>query len=120
MSRAAVDQLPLAGRRVAITGGSRGIGAAAAQGLAAQGAELALLHHPSREMGELACGVRDAIRAGGGRAEAFAADLRDPRAIEAAFAAVADELGAVDVLVNNAAVSRVGPWDEASVEQWTS
>lgn len=109
---------PLAGRRVAITGASRGIGAALAHGLADLGAAVALLYRPASGTSASALAAARQIVARGGRAAAIPADVADPAGIESAFAAAAAELGAIDVLVNNAAVSRVEPWDATSVEQW--
>jgi pteridine reductase len=83
-----------------VTGAGQRVGRAIAETLAARGWRVALHHHASRE------GAADAvqgIRAKGGEAEAFAADLRDPAAIEAMMGAVGRAFGGLDLLVNSAA-----------------
>jgi NAD(P)-dependent dehydrogenase (short-subunit alcohol dehydrogenase family) len=92
--------------RVAIvTGASRGIGDAIARRLAAEGARVVSLDRAApaapRE------GVRD-----------VAADVTDPASVGAAFASVDAEEGAVDVLVNNAGIQRVGLAGKLAFEDW--
>ncbi|HEY0699126.1 MAG TPA: SDR family NAD(P)-dependent oxidoreductase, partial [Micromonospora sp.] len=85
--------------RVAIvTGAARGIGAATARRLAADGMAVAVV-----DLAESAARqVADAIVADGGRAIGIGADVSDRPQVEAAVQRVADELGAPGVLVNNA------------------
>ena len=80
-----------------VTGASRGIGAAIALAAAAD-YDVVLAHTGTADIAALVAQVRD----GGGRAFDHAADLGDEPAIVAMFARIDDELGAVDVLVNNA------------------
>src|SRR6266481_786018 len=90
-------------QRVAIvTGGARGIGAAVAKRLAADGMAVAII-----DLKEGDCGVTvDAITAAGGRAHAAGADVSDSAQVAAAVGKVAAELGPPAVLVNNAGVIR--------------
>ena len=97
-----------------ITGGSRGIGAATARALAADGWPVALV---SRSNGHV---VADEIRAAGGTATALAADVTDAAAIEQAFAAAEQELGPVLVLVNNAGVRADALSPQLGDEEWAS
>jgi 3-oxoacyl-[acyl-carrier protein] reductase len=84
-----------------VTGGSRGIGRAVALALAEAGANVALNF---RERDSEASAVAAAIRGLGRKAIPVKADVSDGRAVAAMVAAVARELGPVDVLVNNAGV----------------
>ena len=86
------------GRRVLLTGASRGLGAAMARALRERGAELALVARPSAALDEIAAEV-------GGTA--YPCDLADLAAIDALVDAVERD-GPVDILINNAGVSHVG------------
>lgn len=98
--------LELAGKRAIVTGASRGIGAAVAQALAAEGADVALL---ARDRGALE-GVRDQIARHGTRVMIRVVDTRDDGAVRTAVAAVVAEFGGVDILVNAAATpAKPGP-----------
>ena len=101
--------------RVAIvTGAARGIGAATAQQLAADGFAVAVL-----DLDEAAAkGTVDAIEAGGGRALAVGADVSDSAQVEAAVERIAAELGAPTVLVNNAGVLRDNMLFKMSDSDW--
>lgn len=89
----------LAGKAVLVTGASTGIGAAVAKGFAAQGARVAV-HYNASEAPALA--VVEEIRAAGGDAVALRADVRSVDACRALIAEARQQLGALDVLVNNA------------------
>ena len=90
-----------------VTGGSRGIGAAIAKRLASLGARVAINFHSNERA---ARGVADEIRRAGGTAEIFAGDVADPTAVRSMVAAVVQAFGRIDVLVNNAGISRSGLW----------
>jgi 3-oxoacyl-[acyl-carrier protein] reductase len=89
------------GRVALVTGASRGIGRAIAQRLAATGMTVAALAR-----GDHAAAVADEIRASGGRAEAVAADVTDDASVSAAVSDLVARYGRVDVLVNNAGITR--------------
>lgn len=89
------------GRVAIVTGASRGIGAATARLLAAEGAAVAVNYHQSEAA---ARAVVDAIVRADGRAVAVRADVRDPREVAALVETATRELGPVDTLVSNAAI----------------
>lgn len=86
-----------------VTGGGRGIGHAAAIALAKEGADVAVNYSGSREMAEQT--VRE-ICALGRRAVAVQADVGKEEDCIRMFSKVKDELGSIDVLVNNAGITR--------------
>src|SRR3984885_2865917 len=86
------------GRTVLITGGSSGIGAAAAKRIAEAGSQVVLVARTKEKLDEVA----DDIRAGGGTAHVYPCDLSDTDAIAAMADKVIADLGGVDILINNA------------------
>jgi NAD(P)-dependent dehydrogenase (short-subunit alcohol dehydrogenase family) len=88
----------LDGRIALVTGASRGIGRAIAETFAAAGAEVALVARDADRLAEVAAGVT----ATGRRALVLPCDVTDAEAVAGAVARTLDELGGVDVLVNNA------------------
>jgi 3-oxoacyl-[acyl-carrier protein] reductase len=104
----------LNGRVALVTGGSRGIGAAIARRLAAEGADVALTYHSAE--GPAAQVVEDIERLGR-RGLAIRADSADPMAVAAAVDGVAERFGRLDILVNNAGVFPYGPFEEVGVEE---
>jgi 3-oxoacyl-[acyl-carrier protein] reductase len=101
--------------RVAIvTGAARGIGAATAQRLAADGFAVAVLDLKEDDARDTVA----AIEASGGRAVAVGADVGDPAQVEAAVERIATELGPPVVLVNNAGVTRDNLLFKMSDDDW--
>jgi 3-oxoacyl-[acyl-carrier protein] reductase len=97
-----------------VTGASRGLGQAIALALAAEGATIAAV---ARSEDALASSL-EAIRAAGGTAEPFALDVSDTAACEATVEKITARFSKIDVLVNNAGVTRDGLLMRMSAEQW--
>jgi len=87
------------GRVVIVTGGGSGLGEAMCQGFAREGGRVAVLDIHEQGAQKVAEGC-------GGEAAAYACDVADPEAVRGAFGAVAEDLGPVEVLVNNAGIAR--------------
>ncbi|MEW1734539.1 3-oxoacyl-ACP reductase FabG [Nocardia beijingensis] len=101
-------------RTAIVTGAARGIGAAVARRLAADGMAVAVL-----DLDEAACKtVVDEIESAGGRALAVGVDVADEAAVTQAVDRVAAELGAPTVLVNNAGILRDNLLFKMSVDDW--
>jgi acetoacetyl-CoA reductase len=121
----------LKGRACLVTGGSRGIGRAIAVELGRHGACVAVGYH-SDEIGhpheEQANEVAAEVVAAGGQALVFGCDVRDPASIDSAVATVVERFGRIDVLVNNAGITRdrslakmsQGEWDDVIQTNLTS
>ncbi|NKQ26195.1 SDR family NAD(P)-dependent oxidoreductase [Streptomyces galbus] len=103
------DPAPLHGKVALVTGGSRGIGAATALRLARDGADVALTYVNGKEEAE---DVVRRVGALGRRALAVRADAADAGEAADAVERVAGQLGALDVLVNNAGVGLLGPLED--------
>ncbi|WP_371634555.1 SDR family oxidoreductase [Streptomyces zaomyceticus] len=108
-------KLPESGRRVLISGASRGLGRAVAQAFAANGDRVAV-HFASRaDEARVTLGSLDGtghVLVGG--------DLADPAGAVAVADAAAEALGGIDVLVNNAAVNLRHPLPETPYEEWVA
>jgi NADP-dependent 3-hydroxy acid dehydrogenase YdfG len=97
-----------------VTGASSGIGRATALELAARGAAVALVARRADRLQELAGEIGES----GGTALAIEADVSERAAAEEAVEGAVDELGRLDVLVNNAGVMLLGPIADAPVDEW--
>ncbi len=104
-------------RAALVTGGSRGIGRSIALALASAGNPVAVNYASRADAAEA---VVAEIEAAGGTAIAVGADVSDPGAVEALFAEVAERLGPVEILVNNAGITRDNLLLRMSVEEFDS
>jgi 3-oxoacyl-[acyl-carrier protein] reductase len=105
--------MTLTGKRALVTGASRGIGAAIAKSLAAEGADVAITYEKSAER---AAEVVRAIEAQGRQAVAIQADSADVAAVQASVEQTVAKLGGLDILVNNAGILRVAELKDMSLE----
>ena len=102
-------------RTAIVTGASRGIGAAVAKRLAADGFQTIVNYASSAAKAEE---VVASIAGAGGRARAIRADVADPKAVRALFDQAEAEYGPIDVLVNNAGAIKAAPLAEVSDEDY--
>jgi glucose 1-dehydrogenase len=106
---------PLADQVALVTGGSSGIGAAIARGLAAAGAMVVINYHSHAEAAEE---IAHEIEAEGGRAITAGGDVSDEAAVEAMFAAAAKAFGRLDILIANSGMQRDSTFRDMTLEDW--
>jgi NAD(P)-dependent dehydrogenase (short-subunit alcohol dehydrogenase family) len=106
-------KIDLSGKTVLITGGSRGIGAAAALLFGEAGASVGVNYYRNETA---AAEVARAI--GSGRAEPIQADMADPEAVERMIGRLTERFGRLDVLVNNAAIFALNRFDRDDYDGW--
>jgi short-subunit dehydrogenase len=102
-----VNALDLHGKRAVVTGGSRGLGFALARELRAQGASVAICARGEEQLFAARAKLGDDVIA-------IPCDVSDRAQVEAFL----DEVGPVDVLVNNAGVIAVGPWQTQTIDDY--
>jgi NAD(P)-dependent dehydrogenase (short-subunit alcohol dehydrogenase family) len=109
-------QIDLQGKRVLVTGGNSGLGAAMARGFADAGARVAINYLVRPE--ETDALVKE-FETAGGEAIGLLADVSDAEAVEAMFAKVVEAWGGIDILVNNAGIdgARAMGW-EGEIDAW--
>lgn len=104
----------LTGKTVIVTGGAGGIGSATARRFGAEGAKVAIFDL-NLEAGQK---VADEITAAGGQAAAFKVDITDRASVDADVAGVQQQLGPIDVLVNNAGWDVFKPFTKTVPQEW--
>jgi len=105
----------LEGQVAIVTGGGRGIGRAIALALAAAGAKVAVAARSANQLAETV----HQIEQSGGHALALSVDVTDPQGVKQMVAQVEQQLGSVDLLVNNAGIGgRSGPIRETDADAW--
>ena len=104
----------LAGKVAIISGGATGMGGAASRLFAAEGAKVAIVDRNAEAAAETAA----AIKAAGGAAAYFVADVSDEAEVEAAVKACDEEFGTVTVLFNHAGTIVIKPFLETTFDEW--
>lgn len=104
----------LDGKRALVTGAGRGIGAGLARGLAEAGADLVLVARTEADLRETAAGLADTGR----KIDIFPCDLLKTREIGGKFAQMISQFGPIEILVNNAGMSRRGPAVDLASDDW--
>jgi len=113
--------MSLAGKRIFITGGSRGIGLAIVLRAAADGASIAIAAKTAEENPKLPGTIFSAakeIEAAGGTALPIQCDIRDEDAIEAAVNKAATQFGGLDILINNASAINLTPTEKTPAKRF--
>ena len=113
--------MSLAGKRIFITGGSRGIGLAIALRAAADGASIAIAAKTAEENPKLPGTIFSAakeIEVAGGTALPIQCDIRDEDAIGAAVAKAATQFGGLDILINNASAINLTPTEKTPAKRF--
>ncbi len=105
----------LTGKKALVTGGSRGIGQGIALCLAKQGADVAVNYHSKAQEAEA---VVAAIKALGRDSFAVQADVSDLESIRKMFEEIKSKWGKLNILVNNAGILQVKPFDQVTGEDW--
>jgi NADP-dependent 3-hydroxy acid dehydrogenase YdfG len=105
----------LDGKVALVTGASSGIGAATAEALAGAGASVVLAARRADRLADLATRLSDK----GATVLSVVLDVTDERACQAAVARTVDELGGLDILINNAGVMLLGLINQADTTDWT-
>jgi NAD(P)-dependent dehydrogenase (short-subunit alcohol dehydrogenase family) len=107
--------LDLSGRRAIVTGGGTGIGAATARALARHGADVVVASRTAEELERTAATIAEAT---GRRCLAIPTDVKDEAQVAQMVQRTVDELGGVDILINNAGGTRMGPLRNLPTKAW--
>ena len=110
-----IKQFRLDGKVAIITGGSKGLGLAMAEGLASAGGSVALV---SRNIDEATAAAEQVAREYGVRAIGIAADVTDNDAVKRMVDRTIGQLGRIDILINNAGINIRGPIDELTYDEF--
>ena len=110
-----IKQFDLTGKSAIITGGSKGLGLAMAEGLASAGASVMLVNRNAEEGKKAA---QEIARVYGTKATSFAGDITIPSDVESMMEAALDVFGRIDILINSAGINIRGPIDEVTPDDF--
>lgn len=105
----------LTGRVALVTGGSKGLGTAMAEGLASAGADVVLVSRKEQDVAEVAQRIASEY---GHQAVGLGGDVSKPEDVQRIVAATIEKFGKIDILINNAGINIRGPIDEVTYEQF--
>lgn len=108
---------PLAGQRALVTGANSGIGASVAEVMAGAGAKVMINYVTNPDLAEV---LAERIRAKGGEAMTWKADVSQEDEVKAMFAATVKAWESIDILVNNAGLQRDAKLVDMTLEQWNT
>lgn len=112
---AVLDRMKLDNRVALVTGGTKGLGRAMAEGLAEAGASVAIVSRHADQAAEVALAITEAT---GQKAKGYGCDVTIPDQVENLTAKVLADFGQVDILINNAGINTRGAIDELTLEQF--
>lgn len=110
-----LERMKLDGRVALVTGGTKGLGKAMAEGLAEAGASVAIVSRHADQAAEVALAITQAT---GQMAKGYGCDVTVPEQVDALVADVMQDFGQVDILINNAGINTRGAIDELTLEQF--
>jgi short-subunit dehydrogenase len=110
----ALNRYDLKGKVVLITGGSRGLGLVLARQLAAKGARLAICARTPEQLGQ----AHIELESAGAEVMSMTVDVTDQRQVQAMIIDILEHYGRLDVLVNNAGMTQVGPQENMGVNEY--
>ena len=110
-----MEQFSLAGKTALVTGGTKGLGRAMAEGLAEAGAQVAVVSRHGEEASTVAAELQAACGVG---CRGYACDVVQQDEVEATVAQAIADLGRIDILINNAGINTRGPIDELTLQEF--
>jgi len=110
-----LDRFRLNGKVALVTGGTKGLGKAMAEGLAAAGAQVAVISRHGDEAAAIAAELQAANRT---PCAGYACDITQPDQVDALVARALAEFGQIDILINNAGINLRGAIDELTLDEF--